>query len=119
MMKKINKTSENIENENLEKLKKIFPNFIKEGQIDFDNLRTFFDENEVLAENEKYGLSWAGKSNAFKNLRVPATGTLSPDEKESKNWDKTENLFIEGDNLEVLKLLQNCKSSKTKLRLYG
>ena len=115
MMKKINKTSENIENENLEKLKKIFPNFIKEGQIDFDNLRTFFDENEVLAENEKYGLSWAGKSNAFKNLRVPATGTLSPDEKESKNWDKTENLFIEGDNLEVLKLLQKHYREKIKM----
>lgn len=115
MMKKINKISENIGNNNLEKLRKVFPQFVKDRQIDFNSLKTFFDENEVLAENEKYGLSWAGKGNAFRNLRVPATGTLSPDEKESKNWDKTENLFIEGDNLEVLKLLQKYYREKIKM----
>ncbi|PIQ78689.1 MAG: site-specific DNA-methyltransferase [Parcubacteria group bacterium CG_4_9_14_0_2_um_filter_41_8] len=113
---KVATTSEYIANENLEKLRKVFPKFVKDGEIDFDALQTFFDKEGILAGEEKYGLNWAGKSVAFKAIRVPATGTLTPQPKESKDstsakaradaWDKTENLFIEGDNLEVLKLLQ-------------
>ena len=115
-MDKIGTTSENIENENLNKLLEIFPQFVKDGQIDFDAFKAFFEKEGKLPENqEKYGLSWAGKSNAFKLIRTPATGTLTPDEKESNNFDKTENLFIEGDNLEVLKLLQKHYREQIKM----
>ena len=103
---KVATTSEPIANENLEKLRKVFPQFVKDGEIDFNALQTFFDKEDILVGEEKYGLNWAGKSNAFKAIRLPATGTLTPQPKESKDFDKTENLFIEGDNLEVLKLLQ-------------
>lgn len=115
-MDQVNKTSGNTENENLEKLRKVFPEFIKDGIIDFDALRAFFEKEGQLPPNqEKYGLSWAGKSNAFKLIKTPATGTLIPDEKESVDFDKTENLFIEGDNLEVLKLLQKHYREQIKM----
>lgn len=68
----------------------------------------------MVAGEEKYGLNWAGKRNAFKLIRTPSVGTLTPQENESKDWDKTENLFVEGDKLEVLKLLQ--KYYREKMR---
>lgn len=82
-------TSSEIENENLEKLRKIFPQFVKDGQVDFDALQEFFEKEGLLAGPEKFGLSWNGKSNAFKAIRLPATGTLVPQDKESKHWDET------------------------------
>ncbi|MCX6757622.1 MAG: site-specific DNA-methyltransferase [Candidatus Nomurabacteria bacterium] len=114
-IQKVSMVSENIENENLQKLREVFPNFVKDGVIDFDALQSFLKKDGVLAEGEKYGLSWAGKSDAFKAIRTPATGTLTPQEDESKNWDKTGNIFIEGDNLEVLKLLQKNYRGKIKM----
>jgi adenine-specific DNA-methyltransferase len=115
MKNKIAKASENIQNENLEKLRKVFPNFIKDGEIDFDALKKFFSDEDVLAGEEKYGLNWAGKSNAFKLIRTPAVGTLIPDEKESVDFKNTKNIFIEGDNLEVLKLLQKKYREQIKM----
>jgi len=115
MIEKISTTSENIQNENLEKLQKVFPQFVKDKEIDFDALRAFFDAENIIAGTEKYGLNWAGKSNAFKAIRTSATGTLAPQIEESKNWDTTENVFIEGDNLEVLKLLQKHYREKIKM----
>ncbi len=114
-MEKVSTTSQNIQNENLTKLKSVFPQFVKDGQVDFNALKVFFDNEKVLAGEEKYGLSWAGKSNAFRAIRTPATGTLTPQPAESKNWDTTENIFIEGDNLEVLKLLQKHYREKIKM----
>ncbi|MBC7766712.1 site-specific DNA-methyltransferase [Arenimonas sp.] len=111
----VEKSSENIENENLQKLKKVFPQFVKDGEIDFDAMQAFLKKDGVLAEGEKYGLNWSGKSNAFKAIRTPATGTLIPEKDKSKNWDETENIFIEGDNLEVLKLLQKHYREKVKM----
>ncbi|MCX6715233.1 MAG: site-specific DNA-methyltransferase [Candidatus Uhrbacteria bacterium] len=105
-MEHIQTTSANIANENLDKLRKVFPQFVKDGQIDFDALKKFFVEQQVAAGEEKYGLNWVGKNDAFNAIRTPSTGTLTPQPDQSKNWDSTENLFIEGDNLEVLKLLQ-------------
>ncbi len=112
---KVATTSAPMQNENLEKLQTVFPNFVKDGQIDFDALKAFFDTEGLTAGPEKYGLSWAGKSRAFQAVRTPATGTLVPQREESKNWDDTENLFIEGDNLEVLKLLQKHYREKIKM----
>lgn len=114
-MDKVKNTSVNIGNENLDKLRRVFPQFIKENKIDFDALKKFFEDQAIVAGDEKYGLNWAGKSNAFKLIRTPSVGTLIPQEKESKDWDKTENLFIEGDNLEVLKLLQKHYREKIKM----
>ncbi|MFA7252601.1 MAG: site-specific DNA-methyltransferase [Candidatus Paceibacterota bacterium] len=114
-LEKVAKTSENIENENLQKLRAVFPNFVKDGQVDFDALQKFFDKEGILSGEEKFGLNWAGKSNAFKAIRTPAIGTLVPQPEESKNWDSTENVFIEGDNLEVLKLLQKNYREKIKM----
>lgn len=114
-MEKVAMVSEDIENENLQKLRAVFPQFVKDGSVDFDALQSFFKKEEILADDEKYGLSWAGKSNAFKAIRIPARGTLVPREKESKNWNATENVFIEGDNLEVLKLLQKHYRGQIKM----
>ncbi len=114
-MDKVPTTTINIENESLAKLKSVFPQFVKDGEVDFDALKVFFDKEKVLAGEEKYGLSWAGKSRAFKAIRTPATGFLAPQPAESKNWDTTENIFIEGDNLEVLKLLQKHYREKIKM----
>lgn len=114
-MDKVKNTSVNTGNENLDKLRRVFPQFIKENKIDFDALKKFFEDQTIVAGEEKYGLNWAGKSNAFKLIRTPSVGTLTPQEKESKDWDKTENLFIEGDNLEVLKLLQKHYREKIKM----
>ena len=111
----VEKSSENIENENLQKLKKVFPQFVKDGEIDFDAMQAFLKKEGVLAGPEKYGLNWPGKSNAFKAMRTPSTGTLVPEKDKSKNWDETENIFIEGDNLEVLKLLQKGYKEKIKM----
>jgi adenine-specific DNA-methyltransferase len=112
---KVATTSENIGQENLDKLRAVFPQFVKDGEIDFDALKVFFDESGKLAGEEKYGLNWAGKSNAFRAIRNPATGTLVPQPEQSVNWDTTENIFIEGDNLEVLKLLQKHYREKVKM----
>jgi adenine-specific DNA-methyltransferase len=111
----VEKSSENIENENLQKLKKVFPQFVKDGEVDFDAMQAFLKKEGVLAGDEKYGLNWSGKSNAFKAIRTPATGTLIPEKNKSKNFDETENIFIEGDNLEVLKLLQKHYREKIKM----
>lgn len=112
---KVSTTSYNIKDENLEKLRNIFPQFVKDGIIDFDALQNFFEKEGLVAGPEKYGLNWAGRSNAFQAIRTPSTGTLTPQEDESKNWDETENIFIEGDNLEVLKLLQKHYREKIKM----
>ena len=124
-MQKVLTASDNMGQKNLEKLRSIFPQFVKDGEVDFDALKQWFDSEGVLAGDERYGLNWAGKSNAFKAIRIPATGTLVPStsakatadkqDKESKDWDKTENIFIEGDNLEVLKLLQKHYREQIKM----
>jgi adenine-specific DNA-methyltransferase len=112
----INKTSVSVDKIELEQLKSIFPQFVKDGQIDFTALKAWFSENAELADvDEKYSLGWAGKSKAIQGLRKPATGTLQTDYEESVDWDTTENLFIEGDNLEVLKLLLRKYENKIKM----
>jgi len=115
--KKVAMTSDNIENDNLQKLRTVFPQFVKDGSIDFDALQAFFKKEGILAGTEKYGLSWAGKSKAFGDISRTATGTLTPQLDESKNWDTTENIFIEGENLEVLKLLQKKYANPGKIRM--
>jgi len=114
---KVAMVSEDVENNNLQKLKAVFPQFVRDGSIDFDALQAFFKKEGILSGTEKYGLSWAGKSKAFSDIRRPAAGTLTPQLKESKNWDTTENIFIEGENLEVLKLLQKKYANPGKIKM--
>jgi len=108
--------SADIVSENIEQLKTLFPDAFAEGSVNFDTLRQLLDDANVLDEGEeKYGLNWHGKKKARQIALTPSTGTLLPCPEESIDWDTTENLFIEGDNLEVLKLLQKCYANKIRL----
>lgn len=100
--------------ENLETLKRLFPTIVKEGKIDVDELKALIDD-EVETSEEYYRFTWAGKSEARREANKPSTGTLRPNKADSKDWDTTGNIFIEGDNLEVLKLMQKSYVSKIKL----
>ncbi len=91
--------------ENLTALKSLFPEAFTEDGLDFAILRQLLGDNIAEGE-EKYGLTWHGKKQARQIALTPSLGTLHPCREESVDWETTQNLFIEGDNLEVLKLLQ-------------
>jgi adenine-specific DNA-methyltransferase len=113
-MQNLDGKSMNIIEQNIEKLKEIFPEVFSEGKIDFSKLEEelgFFKEKS----DERYNFTWNGKSEAKKIALTPSTGTLRPCKEESKDWDTTQNLYIEGDNLEVLKLLQKSYHKKVKM----
>ena len=99
---------------NLERLRALFPGAFTEGKVDFEVLRQFLGD-AVEERPEKYGLNWHGKRQARQLALTPSTGTLRPYPEDSLGWDATKNLMIEGDNLEVLKLLQKSYASKVKL----
>ena len=103
-----------IVNENLEALKGIFPEAFTEDSVDFEVLRQLLGD-EVDEGDEKYGLNWHGKKKARQIALMPSLGTLRPCLEESVDWDTTQNIFIEGDNLEVLKLLQKSYANKIKM----
>ena len=108
--------SADIVSENIERLKELFPDAFSESGVDFEVLRQLLGDAKVLDEGEeKYGLNWHGKKKARQIALTPSTGTLLPCPEESVNWDTTKNLFIEGDNLEVLKLLQKSYANKVKM----
>ena len=100
--------------ENLEHLKALFPEAFTEGKVAFDVLKQLLG-GAVDEREEKYGLNWHGKRQARQLALTPSTGTLRPCPEESVDWDTTQNLMIEGDNLEVLKLLQKSYAGKVKL----
>ncbi len=100
--------------QNLEHLKQIFPEVIKEGKVDFEALHDLLG-NYTDTPEERFALNWAGKANARREAQKRSTGTLRPCPEESVDWDKTENLYIEGDNLEVLKLLQKSYHNRVKM----
>lgn len=103
-----------ITSQNIEQLKQLFPDVFSEGKIDFDALKAVLGE-EIDDSDERYNFTWNGKKKARQIAQTPSTGTLRPCKEESVNWDTTENLFIEGDNLEVLKLLQKSFHKKVKM----
>ncbi|ATO36299.1 site-specific DNA-methyltransferase [Geobacillus thermodenitrificans] len=113
-MEKLNGKSMDLVQMNIEALKQLFPEVVTEGKIDFEKLKLILGE-EIETRNEKYEFTWHGKTQAMKLAQTPSTGTLRPDKASSKNWDTTENLYIEGDNLEVLKLLQKSYFGKIKM----
>ena len=113
-MSEINKESVNILEENISKLKELFPEVFSEGKIDFDKLKETLGEF-VDSNDEKYTFSWAGRQESKKFSLIPSKGTLIPDKERSINFTDTENILIEGENLEVLKLLHPSYSGKIKM----
>ena len=113
-MKKLTGESMNITEENLKAMQQLFPEAFEEGKIDFDVLRQLLGDF-VDDEQERYSFKWNGKGKALRLSQTPSTGTLRPCKEESKDWDNTQNLYIEGDNLEVLKLLQKSYYGKVKM----
>jgi len=114
LVQKMDGNSYNPQAELLELLKLKCPEAFTEGKIDPKKLRQTLGE-EVSEEGERYGLSWAGKSDCFRHIQEPTTATLKPIKKESIDFDKTENIFIGGDNLEVLKALQKSYYGSIKM----
>jgi adenine-specific DNA-methyltransferase len=104
----------NITQDLLEKLKELVPQAFSEEKLDLQKFQTLLGE-AVNTDNERYQLSWAGKSEAYKVLQMPTTATLIPQPEQSVNWDESENIFIEGENLEVLKVLQKSYYGKIKM----
>ena len=100
--------------DNIDHLKALFPEACTEGKIDFEVLKQLLG-GAVEEREEKYGLNWHGKRRARQLALTPSTGTLRPCPADSVDWDTTRNLMIEGDNLEVLKLLQKSYAGKVKL----
>ena len=111
---KLDLKSLNISVDKISKLKELFPEVFSEDKIDFDKLKLTLGE-DIADNEERFGLQWAGKKDCFKVIQEPSVGTLKPCKEESVNWDTTENLFIEGDNLEVLKQLQKAYYGKVKM----
>jgi adenine-specific DNA-methyltransferase len=105
--------------DNLAQLRALFPELVTEGKtgpaINVDVLKALVGDTTVTDADEKYGLNWHGKRAARQLALTPSTGTLRPCPEESVDWDTTQNLMIEGDNLEVLKLLQKSYAGKVKL----
>ena len=105
--------------ENLARLKALFPELVTEGPngaaVNVDVLKALVGDATVTDADEKYGLNWHGKRRARQLALTPSTGTLRPCPEDSVDWDTTQNLMIEGDNLEALKLLQKSYAGKVKL----
>lgn len=113
-MPELNGNSLDILEENIKNLRQLFPEVECDGKIDFDMLRQILGEY-VDDDKERYNFKWNGKGRALRFSQTPSTGTLRPCREESKNWDDTQNLYIEGDNLEVLKILQKSYHGKIKM----
>ena len=118
-MEKLDLKSPDLVNENFEKLAALFPNCVTEGAdgkaIDFDLLKQEMSHAVVEGNKERYRLEWPGKREAIVTANLPTTKTLRPLREDSVDFDNTENLYIEGDNLEVLKLLQESYLGKIKM----
>lgn len=117
-MDKLNMQTPNIVDENIEKIQNLFPNVITESEkgksIDFDLLKQELSNVLVEGNKEKYQLTWPGKKEAIITANTPTTKTLRPIREKSVDFDNTQNVYIEGENLEVLKILQESYLNKIK-----
>ncbi|MGF2068350.1 site-specific DNA-methyltransferase [Enterococcus gallinarum] len=113
-LEEVSSHSLDITEQNIEKLKELFPEVLTEKKIDFDKLRLILGD-EVETAPERYNFTWNGKKQVMQLAQQPTVATLKTNKAKSKNWDETQNLYIEGDNLEVLKILQKSYSDKVKL----
>ncbi|GAF42040.1 type III restriction-modification system methylation subunit [Agrilactobacillus composti DSM 18527 = JCM 14202] len=110
-------TTPNFRTEAAQKLAQLFPEIVADGQIDFDALQEALTPDiELAGGNEKYEFTWRGKRDAKRIADMPTDKTtLVADKEKSKNWDTTQNVYVEGDNLEVLRLLQKAYFNQIKL----
>lgn len=119
MTDKLDMTSPDLVSQNIEKIAALFPNCVTESSnglaIDFDQLKQELSKDIVEGNKERYRLEWPGKREAIVTANLPINKTLRPAREESVDFDNTENLYIEGDNLEVLKLLQESYLGKIKM----
>jgi len=115
-LQKVDLESKDLGAERIEQMKALFPEIVTEGDgsIDFQKLRIILGD-EIVDGDERYAFTWPGKTDALRQSQTVSTATLRPAVTESVNWDESENLYIEGDNLEVLKLLQRAYHGKVKL----
>lgn len=113
-IQKAERDSLNIKDKLLETLKASAPEVFTDGKVNWDKVRLALGEH-LDVSSEKFNFTWTGKAGAVTNVLIPSKATLRPAEKESVKFDKSENLFIEGDNLEVLKLLQTSYFEQIKL----
>lgn len=111
---KLEGETRDLANDNIEALKQIFPEAVTDGKVDVERLKELLGEEAEEGE-ERYSFTWPGKRDAIKLAISRNTGTLRPVKESSKDWDTTKNLFIEGDNLEVLRVLQNAYRGKVKM----
>lgn len=114
MLENMDGLSMNLEQANMDKLRTVFPECFAEGKLDIDKLLALCGEY-ISNDFEKYKFEWKGKAECLKLAQKRSNGTLRPCPEESVNWDTTQNLYIEGDNLEVLKLLQTTYYRKVKM----
>ncbi len=111
---KLDMKSKNIVEDNISKISELFPDCISEGKINFDILKQELSNDIIDDGKEKYQLSWVGKKEALVNANTPCNKTLRPVKEKSVDFDNTKNIYIEGDNLEVLKILQESYLNKIK-----
>lgn len=123
-MEKMKMSTPDLTDVNIEKIGALFPNIITETRnesgeiikaVDFDLLKQALSKSLVEDENERYRLDWPGKKASLLKANTPITKTLRPCREESVNFDTTENLYIEGDNFEVLKILQESYLGRIKM----
>jgi adenine-specific DNA-methyltransferase len=107
-------TTPNFKNELAAQLADLLPEAIVDGKVDVEKLKELLDD-DVQDESERFGLFWPGKKRALRAAQEPTTATLKPMKTDSKDWDTTQNVFIEGDNLEVLKILQKRYHNQIKM----
>ena len=112
--KTLNGESLSITEEKLVRLRELLPEAFSEGKVDWEKLRIAL-KNEGEFSDERYHLNWAGKTDAFRSLQAPTTATLVPCPEESVDFDSSDNVFIEGENLEALKILQKSYFGKVKM----
>jgi adenine-specific DNA-methyltransferase len=111
---KLDGQTRDVVSDNLAALKQAFPEVVVDGKVDLEKLKLLLGD-DVDDTEERYSFTWPGKRDAIKLAISRNTGTLRPDKANSKDWDTTKNLFIEGDNLEVLRILQNSYRGKVKM----
>lgn len=111
----VSKTSINLAEERLQQLADLFPEAFREGKLDVDSLRATIGENVLDSKTERFSFTWAGKRDAIRLAQTPSRATLIPAPDESVNWNTTSNAFIEGDNLEALKLIGRSYFGRVKM----
>lgn len=107
-------TSPNFQTDIARQLADLLPEIVADGKIDVAALQAVLGD-DISTENERFGLFWPGKTKAIRAAQTPSTATLAPDHGNSVDWDNTQNVVIEGDNLEVLKVLQKHYYGKIKM----